>query len=630
MSSIVKKAQTSFTPKFKKNVNRKRQRTSDADTLVTPQTTQQSQEDSIPDAASPDKQAPSVTPEPSQVSFYSSSKSDKVAEEDVDPHDATRKISISEEVITNEGEEDEEDYGDNDIFKKPQEDLTRRKSSMSQRRLSGISIRKSGSRSASISISVTPRGSFGEYNDKMPAPIPIEIPVTKNKRRRSSVIKPSKRVSISDGRSKSVGEGGEVRDIEEEDEDDANEEMLLVDGVETRDTVVEYNVDDEISRDELYEHGEYLIFAVNPITSILSQFRTGPLEGKLEGHDDRDYPLAPETVSMKISSIKQIPKHLRKRNIGSLVNIKIDSEKMTMEDICNPSLPVGVLSHNFQLVQEAKKRTLEAQAFRRNARRYAKLNQISYEKAIEILEKQARKAEQENGTVSKKEEDTEQGVKPDPATELPSIRQTTGLKLNVNPSGKIDIDAESTVVQRGAQDLGDRQREETNPFEKPVISNTYSKRKYTDKWEPNEEQKFYDAISVWGTDFSIISTLFPHRTRKQIKAKFNNEEKRRPELVDMALNRHGKVDLEKFAAETRMKLETKAHFEEAQRQIRVENDAQKKEILKERERAMLEDAEKNRRKEIERKSGQRQPIQRLSRTKQLRQNEEVVGTLEKK
>lgn len=45
------------------------------------------------------------------------------------------------------------------------------------------------------------------------------------------------------------------------------------------------------------------------------------------------------------------------------------------------------------------------------------------------------------------------------------------------------------------------------------------------------------ALSQFGTDFEMIAGLFPHRTRRQIKAKFNREDKLFPQVVTDALMR---------------------------------------------------------------------------------------------
>jgi transcription factor TFIIIB component B'' len=45
------------------------------------------------------------------------------------------------------------------------------------------------------------------------------------------------------------------------------------------------------------------------------------------------------------------------------------------------------------------------------------------------------------------------------------------------------------------------------------------------------------ALQLFGTDFELIQNLFPGRTRRQVKAKFKNEEKLNPVRLADALGR---------------------------------------------------------------------------------------------
>jgi len=68
----------------------------------------------------------------------------------------------------------------------------------------------------------------------------------------------------------------------------------------------------------------------------------------------------------------------------------------------------------------------------------------------------------------------------------------------------------------------------------------------SEKWSLEETEKFYKALQIFGTDFSIIVKLLPGRTRKQIKNKFNKEEKANPEKIDLILKNTGIYTLEDF------------------------------------------------------------------------------------
>ena len=50
-----------------------------------------------------------------------------------------------------------------------------------------------------------------------------------------------------------------------------------------------------------------------------------------------------------------------------------------------------------------------------------------------------------------------------------------------------------------------------------------------------ETAKFYKALSMIGTDFSMIQRLFSYRTRDELKRKFKREEKLNQALIDKIL-----------------------------------------------------------------------------------------------
>ena len=43
------------------------------------------------------------------------------------------------------------------------------------------------------------------------------------------------------------------------------------------------------------------------------------------------------------------------------------------------------------------------------------------------------------------------------------------------------------------------------------------------RWEPEETIRFYKALRICGTDFSLMETMFPCRDRKQLKSKYQKE-----------------------------------------------------------------------------------------------------------
>lgn len=78
---------------------------------------------------------------------------------------------------------------------------------------------------------------------------------------------------------------------------------------------------------------------------------------------------------------------------------------------------------------------------------------------------------------------------------------------------------------------------------KHLTSATYStKAKGSNRWNPAETELFYEALSMCGTDFSMIQTLIQHRTRAQIKGKYKLEEKSNPTRINNSLKNRKAFD----------------------------------------------------------------------------------------
>ncbi|XP_022807146.1 transcription factor TFIIIB component B''-like [Stylophora pistillata] len=54
------------------------------------------------------------------------------------------------------------------------------------------------------------------------------------------------------------------------------------------------------------------------------------------------------------------------------------------------------------------------------------------------------------------------------------------------------------------------------------------------------------ALSQVGTDFSLMTPLFPNRTRRELKAKFKREEKQHRTLIEKALRVRNPIDVDLF------------------------------------------------------------------------------------
>ncbi|ETS79967.1 hypothetical protein PFICI_07496 [Pestalotiopsis fici W106-1] len=122
--------------------------------------------------------------------------------------------------------------------------------------------------------------------------------------------------------------------------------------------------------------------------------------------------------------------------------------------------------------------------------------------------------------------------------------------------GQIMINQSSLVINQHAAE-GDVQLEtvEEDEFTHLTTSASYlrpSRAMGSNQWDDADTEKFYKYLKMFGTDFETISHMFPGRNRRQIKLKFNREEKHRPNRVNAAIMARGEkrvaIDIDEYRA----------------------------------------------------------------------------------
>nr|XP_020645892.1 transcription factor TFIIIB component B'' homolog isoform X1 [Pogona vitticeps] len=121
-------------------------------------------------------------------------------------------------------------------------------------------------------------------------------------------------------------------------------------------------------------------------------------------------------------------------------------------------------------------------------------------------------------------------------------------RVKVAEDGSIILDEESLTVEV-LRTKGQCVVEENDPIFERGSTTTYSSFRrsyYTKPWSEKETEMFFLAISMVGTDFSMISQLFPHRARTEIKNKFKREEKANGWRIDKAFKEKRPFDFNFF------------------------------------------------------------------------------------
>ncbi|KPM43468.1 hypothetical protein AK830_g3066 [Neonectria ditissima] len=155
--------------------------------------------------------------------------------------------------------------------------------------------------------------------------------------------------------------------------------------------------------------------------------------------------------------------------------------------------------------------------------------------------------------------------------------------------GQIVVDQSSLAVDRHARAaaaLGDVETVEENDFTRLITSNSFmttSKLKGPNIWSDPETELFYRGLRMFGTDFEMISKMFPGKQRRNIKLKFNREERHCPRLVDAALigEKTIKINIDEYKAFTGSEFEPVESIEAEQRKRQEDFEAAQQRVIDE-------------------------------------------------
>lgn len=142
------------------------------------------------------------------------------------------------------------------------------------------------------------------------------------------------------------------------------------------------------------------------------------------------------------------------------------------------------------------------------------------------------KAQEEGLTLPESAMDTAE-VEKNKEDRLPAPKPQAGPVMRI-VNGEIVLDTASLEVDRhadAARSAGDLEEVVENQLTRKINQATYGKRTKTEVWDEEMTDLFYRGLRMFGTDFMVISKLFPGRSRRQIKLKFNNEERRDPQRI---------------------------------------------------------------------------------------------------
>ena len=124
-------------------------------------------------------------------------------------------------------------------------------------------------------------------------------------------------------------------------------------------------------------------------------------------------------------------------------------------------------------------------------------------------------------------------IQPPPKKQAPPAAQRAQVRI---------VDGQLVVAEPAAPETAPPEVEEEGLIEvrgddaPGATSASYSNRVPSERWGLEETRRFYDALRRFGTDFTMMLTVFPGRTQRQLKNKFKRENRTQMSLVSLALD----------------------------------------------------------------------------------------------
>ena len=207
----------------------------------------------------------------------------------------------------------------------------------------------------------------------------------------------------------------------------------------------------------------------------------------------------------------------------------------------------------------------------------------------ELLKKQQRQEQQQNegndGTPAPTVADGPTEAS-NPAATTSEARAPAGPVPGVRiVNGQLVLDESTRTIDRVALANEARGDDEevvvVDSLSHKVNSGTYGKGAAKAKWNEEMTNRFYDGLRMFGTDFGMICKMFPGRSRRTIKLKFNHEERLDNEKIKITLTERIPVDMEVFSEMSgttyREKAEVEREMAEDRRRLEEEQAKEKKE-----------------------------------------------------
>lgn len=306
----------------------------------------------------------------------------------------------------------------------------------------------------------------------------------------------------------------------------------------------------------------------------------------------------------------------------------VNPEKFTMADLC-ADLSIGMTDEKFAKYEEerTKRRKRREEIYKAKKRARLEGKSIAQISQIGSADQEEEIKEIEEGQKKFNDEISKSGTGVVSAPQMQIV------------GGEIQVNTESIYVDRhrqAAEELGDSRVVEVETSYSKVVNNaSYSKHKFSERWDHAETERFYSALSQWGSDFSMLAQLFPGRSRRDLRNKFKLEERKNRVKLDLAMERRLPVSVDEYSNISGTQIVSKKEVDDMIQEIDEEFQQRMKTETENRDRARAADAENAMREDANNfgglstqgfSNGQRKTKSQIRR--ELQRNEIVLGSID--
>ncbi|KAL1641648.1 hypothetical protein SLS58_005925 [Diplodia intermedia] len=287
--------------------------------------------------------------------------------------------------------------------------------------------------------------------------------------------------------------------------------------------------------------------------------------------------------------------------LDHLVFDQEDHENPEKTKIDANSMPMAVLTRDISLVGTISQRE---EALSKVDWDEEKRKRMEERERIALGEEQAQTQAERDEALARLQEAANTGGA---SVQAPQMRVVNGVVMLDHASTTVDRNARA---REDAEELQEVEEDELTTRVNQmswIKANRKDPRERTswgptraDRWSDEQTNVFYDALKMFGTDFFIISKMFPGKTRANVKRKFVKEERLDPDRIKRVLiGESVPMDFEEYKRKTGKDDNFFRDPEQLRQELAQETEQQRQEV----EEAQAKYAEQQRQRKLAKQGG---------------------------